>query len=454
LRSPQEIWEAALGELQTQVTRANFNTWLKDTIGVRHRDKIFVIGAPNTFVAEWLENRLKSLIKKTLTSIIGNPVVIEFMVTSTVNCQAKPAVQPTYADGGTSSKASKLTAETNLNSRYTFSNFISGECNRLAYAASLEVVENPGHVYNPLFIYGDTGLGKTHLLLAVGHAARSAGHRVLYTSAEQLTSEFVFALKSNNTDNFHSRYRNADFLLVDDFQFLSGKVQTQECFYHIFNERYENNCQIVVTSDCAPAAIGSLEKRLRSRMQGGLIADLKSPDVETRLTILKTKAKLAKISIAPAVLQLMATQFCHNVRELEGGLNRVITYARLSGAELDIKTATQALADLIVRDIRKDSSLAPERIIDVVAGHYELSAEALVGKRRDRKTSLARHMAMYLMRDQNNYPFSEIGKIFGNRDHTTVLHGCEKIAGEASINPQTAKSINELKKLLGIKTNP
>lgn len=452
MKSPQDIWEAALGELQTQVSRANYNTWLKDTNGVSYRDKTFVIGAPSTFVAEWLETRLKSLIKKTLTSIIGNPVIIEFTVTS-LKSHAKPDMQPVYADGGISSKASKFPAEASLNSRYTFSNFIAGECNRLAYAASLEVTENPGHVYNPLFIYGDTGLGKTHLLLSIGHAARAAGHRVLYTSAEQLTSEFVSALKSNSTDSFHSRYRNADFLLIDDFQFLSGKVQTQECFYHIFNELYESNCQIVVTSDCAPAAIASLEKRLRSRMQGGLIADLKSPDIETRLAILKTKAKQAKMSMSPAVLHLLANQFSHNVRELEGSLNRIFTYARLSGSELDVKTATQALADLIAGDTRNDTSLTPQRVIDSVASHYKLSVEALVGKRRDRKTSLARHVAMYLLRDQNNYPFSEIGKLFGNRDHTTVLHGCEKIADEISINPHIARSINELKKSLGIKAN-
>ena len=394
------------------------------------------------------------MIKKTLAGIIGNPVTIQFTVTPAAKYQAKPEVQVTYADGGTSSKANNFSTVPNLNSRYSFSNFISGECNRLAYAASLEVAENPGQVYNPLFIYGDTGLGKTHLLLAIGHAARAAGHRILYTSAEQLTSEFVSALKSNTTDDFHSRYRNADFLLVDDFQFLSGKVQTQECFYHIFNDLYENNCQIVATSDCPPAAINSLEKRLRSRMQGGLIADLKSPDLETRLTILKTKAKQVKLTILPEVLQLIATQFCHNIRELEGGLNRVITYARLSGAELDIKTATQALSDLIAaRGIRKDLLLTPKMIIDVVASRYELTSEALVGKRRDRKTALARHIAMYLLREQNNYPFSEIGKHFGGRDHTTVLHGCERIADEASVNPQIAKSIEELKQSLAIKKN-
>jgi len=451
LKSPQQIWEIALGEIQTQITKVNYTTWLKDTTGVRYQDKVFVIGTPNAFIAEWLENRLQSLIKKTLANIIGEPVSIEFSVNSTVKRQARTSMQSTYADGGTSSKTIKFSAMPNTNSRYTFGNFISGECNRLAYAASLEVSENPGHVYNPLFIYGDTGLGKTHLILAIGHAAKAAGYNVLYTSAEQITSEFVSALKSNSTDAFHSRYRNAEYLLIDDFQFLSGKVQTQECFYHIFNELYEKNCQIVVTSDCPPTAIGSLESRLRSRMQGGLIADLKSPDEETRLTILKTKAQQSKVSVSDEVLNLISTQFYHNVRELEGGLNRVLTFAKLSGAQLNIKTATKALSDLISRELHQEKLITPEKIIGAVACRYELSSYALVGKRRDRKTALARHMAMYLLREQNNYPFSEIGKIFGGRDHTTVLHGCEKIAYEASINPQIARSIDELKQSLGIK---
>ncbi len=451
MKSPQAIWEAALGELQVQVTQPNFDTWLKDTEGVKYRDDVFVIGAPNAFVAEWLESRLKSLIKKALTGIVGNAVEIRFVVKSPSPSSVPPAPQPRPADGGVSTKTSKSAAAANLNLRYTFSTFVTGESNRLAYAAALEVAENPGEVYNPLFIYSDTGLGKTHLMLAIGHAAKAAGHRILYTSAEQLTTEFVIALKSNTIDAFHSKYRSTDFLLVDDFQFLSGKVQTQECFYHIFNDLHENNCQIVATCDCLPKAICALEKRLRSRMEGGLIADIKSPDAETRLAILKLKVKQLKASVSPEVLQLIATQFHQNVRELEGGLNRVITYAKLSGADLDIKTATRALADLFTRDSRKDTVLSPEKIIDAVASYYELTPEALTGQRRDRKTALARQVTMYLLREHNHYPLSEIGKMLGGRDHTTILHGHDKVAAEASINPQLARAINELQKALGFK---
>ncbi len=454
MKSPREIWEAALGQLQVQVNKPNFDTWLKDTTGIKYQDELFVIGAPNAFVAEWLESRLNSLIKKTLSSIIGKHVEIHFEVVKLPRqYSAQPAAShSSQADGGISVKASRQFVSNSLNPKYTFNNFITGEANRLAYAAALEVAEYPGNVYNPLFIYSDTGLGKTHLLLAIGHAAKAAGHRVLYTSAEQLTTEFVLALKNNTTEEFHARYRSADILLVDDFQFLSGKVQTQECFYHIFNDLHENNCQIVVTCDSPPKAICAMEKRLRSRMEGGLVADIKSPEQETRLAILKIKAKQLKISLAPEVLQFIAAQFRHNVRELEGGLNRVVTYARLSGVDPDMKTAVQALADLLVKESRKDAaSLTPERILDAVASYYELTPEALAGRRRDRKTALARQMAMYLIREQNHCPLSEIGKILGGRDHTTVLHGYEKIAAEAGINPQLTKSIEELRQSLGIK---
>jgi len=452
LKSPKEIWEAALGELQVQVTRPNFDTWLKDTEGINYRDEVFVVGAPNAFVAEWLGSRLQSQIKKVLAGITGNHIEIKFVVKSPTPGNAQPAATTRPADGGVSTKARTAFTSTNLNPKYTFSTFVTGEANRLAYAAALEVAENPGKVYNPLFIYSDTGLGKTHLLLAIGHAAKAAGHQILYTTAEQLTTEFVIALKHNTTEAFHSKYRGTDLLLVDDFQFLGGKVQTQECFYHIFNELHENNCQIVVTCDSPPKAICALERRLASRMEGGLTADIKTPDAESRLAILKVKAKQLKASISPEVLQLIAVQFRQNVRELEGGLNRVINYAKLSGSDLDIKTATKALADLVAKDGTKVAALTPGKVIDTVASYFELDSEALAGQRRDRKTVLARQIAMYLLREQNHYPLSAIGKMFGGKDHTTVLHSCGKIATEASINPQLNKSLNELRQSLGIKS--
>jgi chromosomal replication initiator protein len=449
LRSAKEIWQTALGELQIQVTRPNFDTWLKDTVGISCRDDYFVIGTPNTFVAEWLENRLMSLVKKTLLSIIGRPIDIKFLVQAPEETEHKPAYA-VQTDGGISSKSNKISKLSSFNHKYTFSQFVTGECNRLAYAAALEVAENPGQCYNPLFIYGATGLGKTHLLSAIEHTAREGGYRVLRTSAEQYTGEFVTALKSNQAEEFQVKYRKTEFLLFDDFQFLSGKAQTQECFFHVFNDLHDNSCQIVITSDKRPGDIPDLSDKLRSRLEGGLVADIRPPDEGTRLSVLNIKAKQAGASVPPEVIELVARHFRNNIRELEGGLNRVITHAKLSGEGLDITTAQKALAVLKPNGNSVPLQLTPEHIIEAVAQHQSVSAEALKGKRRDRKTAIARQIAMYLMREQNHCRLSEIGSIFGGRDHTTVLYSCEKITNDLSVNPQLSKTINEIRKALGL----
>ena len=445
MRLAQEIWEAALGELQLQVNKPNYNTWLKDTSGISFQDDLFVVGVPNVFIAEWLTNRLYSLIRKTLANITGRDVDVQF-VTQPLSQTDTPVAATCQTDGGTSSRLQVSVKSPRLNPRYTFNTFITGEPNRLAYAAALEVAEAPAHSYNPLLIYGDTGVGKTHLLHAVGHALKVKGLRIVYVNAEQFTNQFVTALKSNKIEDFHHRFRNADALLVDDIQFLSGKTQTQECFFHIFNDLYDSNCQIMLISDLPPRSISSLTKRLRSRLEWGLVADMQPPDIETRLTILDAKAKQLKISFSPEVLQFLATQFQHNVRELEGALNRVGTYAKLSGTELDIHLARQAVRGMVPhREGQQAATITPEQVINSVAGYYKVTPEALIGKRRDKKTALARHVAMYLLREQNHCSLSEIGKVLGYRDHTTVLHGCEKISAEVTTNPDISRSIHNIR---------
>jgi len=447
LKSAQAIWEAALGELQLQVSKPNYETWLKDTTGISYKEGVFIIGVPNVFIAEWLRSRLLSLIKRTLTGITSQAVDIQFAIRP-----ISEDIQPVHAhqaDGGTSTRLKgSVAVASKLNPKYTFDNFVVGECNRLAYAVSLEICEEPGNRYNPLFIYGDTGSGKTHLLHAIGHAAKTEGLNTLMASGEQFTNQFVIALKSNKIDDFHRKFRSADFLLVDDIQFLGGKAQTQDCLLHIFNDLYENNCQIVITSDLPPKAIPSVTKKLRSRFEWGLIADLLQPDLETRLAILKVKAKQLNISIPPEVLQFLAIQFQQNARELEGALNRVVTYSRLSGAKLDMNLTTQSLADILPKDSRQEATPTPKLIMTTVANYYGIDIEGLKGKRRDRKTALARQVTMYLLRERNHCGLAEIGKILGDRDHTTVLHGCEKIAAEIDVNPQLEDSINEIRQKL------
>jgi len=445
---PQKIWEAALGELQLQVNKPNYDTWLKDTTGISYKEDVFVIGVPNVFIAEWLRSRLYSLIKRTLTGITGKTVDVQFAIRPTSpGIHLNPAYQ---ADGGTSSKLKEPTAAARLNPKYTFDTFVVGEYNRLAYASALEISEEPGRRYNPLFIYGDTGTGKTHLLHAIGHIVKAKGLNILVASAEQFTNQFITALKNNRIDDFHRKFRSTDFLLLDDVQFLSGKAQTQECLVHIFNDLYENNCQIVVTCDRPPKAISSITKKLRSRLEWGLVADLGLPDLETRLAILKVKAKQLNMPIPTEVLRFLATQFQHNIRELEGALNRVLTYSRLSGTKLDMHLTTQALADIMPKDSKQEAIL--KLIMTTVADYYGIDLETLKGKRRDKKTALARQVTMYLLREQNHCGLAEIGKLLGGRKHRTVLYGFKMIADQIKINPQLGKSLEELQQQLKTKT--
>lgn len=451
MKSAQEIWVAALGELQLQVSRPNFNTWLKSTVGISYKNNNFVVGVPNAFVAEWLNNRLCSLVEKTLVGITGKNMAVQFSVQAPDASEAQP-VYANQTDGGTTTRVPiKPSVLCRLNNKYTFNNFITGEANRLAFAAALEVAENPGSVYNPLFIYGGTGLGKSHLLQAIGHSARAKGYRILYTSAEQLTNEFVSSLKNNTTEAFHNKFRSVDFLLLDDFQFLSGKAQTLECFFHTFNELHDNNCQIVTTCDCPPRSIHSLEEKLLSRLQWGLIADIRPPDFETRLSILENKIKKNDLTVPVEVLQFIAMQFRHNIRELEGGLNRVATFAKLSGNCIDMNVTKQALAVLVEGNDGENSTPEPRHILETVTAYYGLSTGSLIGKLRDRKTALARQIAMYLIREHGQYRLSDIGDMLGGRDHTTILHGCEKIARESKTVPHVEKALQDIRKELGIK---
>jgi chromosomal replication initiator protein len=452
LKSAQSIWEAALGELQLQVTKPNFDTWLKDTTGISYKEGIFVIGAPNVFIAEWLRSRLHSLIKRTLTSITSQPVDVQFAIRP-INQEIQP-VAARQADGGTSTRLREPITAFRLNPKYTFDNFVVGESNRLAYAAALEIAEEPGNKYNPLFLYGDTGCGKTHLLHAIGQIAKAKGLTTLIASAEQFTNQFVIALKNNKIDDFHRKFRSTDFLLVDDVQFLSGKAQTQECLFHIFNDLYENNCQIVVTSDRPPRAIPSITKKLRSRLEWGLIADLGVPDLETRLAILRVKSKQLNMSLPPEVLRFLAVQFQHNTRELEGALNRVFTYSRLSGGKIDMKLTAQSLADIIPKDSKHEATPTPKLIMTTVANYYGIDIEGLTGKGRDKQTSLARQVTMYLLRERNHCGLAEIGKMLGGRDHTTIMHGCEKIAAELDVNPELQDSVNEIRQKLKPRRTP
>ncbi len=442
---PQKIWQRALEQLQLQISKPNFDTWLKDTKGISFEQDSFVVGVPNAFVAEWLRERLSSLIKRTLSNIIGRAVNVQFTVLST---DPAPSVSQTYADGGTSTKLLPGTKSGHLKTFYTFESFVPGECNRIAYAAALEVLESPGGKYNPLFIYGETGTGKTHLLHAIANTARSKGYRVICTTAEQFTNQYVLALKKNSIDEFHDHFRNTDFLLIDDVQFLSGKTQTQECLVHIFNDLYSNSGQMVMTSDCLPKTIPAVNRKLSSRLVGGLVVHLSPPDFETSVAILEAKAVTSNAVIPDEVLRFVATQFKTSVRELEGALNRVVTHAKLSGAsKIDMGLALQALADIGEGRSPIPAALTPKLVIDTVAGYYGISPDVILGKQRDKQAALARQVVIYLLRQEKHYSLSEIGSLL-NRDHSTILHNFRRISQSLKTDTDLSQSIEQLRRQL------
>jgi chromosomal replication initiator protein len=336
-----------------------------------------------------------------------------------------------------------------FNPKYTFESFIVGGCNRLAHAAAIGAAQSPGQSYNPLFIYSGSGLGKTHLLQAIGHVAQARKVRVLYVSGEQFTNDFISAIRERKTDEFRNKYRSVDLLMIDDIHFISGKEQTEESFFHTFNELHNSNRQIVITSDRPPKSMPLLEDRLRSRFEWGLIVDIQPPDLETRLAILKAKAEQCGAELPPDVLEFIAQQIKNNIRELEGGLNRVMAYARLLRAKVTAELAAKALRD-IASKVLSGTNITPPLLIDVVASSFCLTTEDLIGRQRDKEVAQARQVAMYLLKQQNNCSLAEIGAVLGGRNPSTVSHACEKIALDIQASPLLRRKIENIKK----KINP
>ena len=425
---PEKVWQAALGELQLQMTKATFDTWVKQTHVVAYEDGTFIIGVQNGYAKDWLENRLRGTIQRTLTSMLSRSVEVRFVVQS----PSAPATEqePTLLVQGngtpSTTKQGNGRPSFTLNPKYTFEQFIIGGSNRLAHAASLAVAESPALAYNPLFLYGGVGLGKTHLLQAIAHYAIERGSLVRYVSSETFTNDLINAIRNKATEDFRECYRNADFLLVDDIQFIAGKESTQEEFFHTFNALHSAGRQIVISSDRPPQSIPTLEERLASRFEWGLIADVQPPDLETRIAILRFKAEVRHARVPAEVIDFIARQMQNNIRELEGGLNRVLAYASLMRVPVTLDLTRQALDNLIARQ----EKLTLEDILRAVARHYSVSVEGLVGRSRRKEVVQARHVAMYLAREETSGSLPKIGQAFGGRDHTTVMHGIDKIASQ------------------------
>jgi chromosomal replication initiator protein len=432
-RSAQEIWDTALGELQLQVTKANYRTWLEKTAGLSYQDNQFVVGVPNTFVAEYLDQNQRSLIEKTLIGLTHPGIEIHFRVS--------PKKETT---------ASRQTTCAGCHSKYTFDSFVVSNCNRLAYVAARSVTENPGSSYNPLFIYGGVGLGKTHLLHACYHLAQANNTKVLYVSTEQFTNEFITALREKSTNEFRRKYRSVDMLLIDDIHFISGKEQTEESFFHTFNELHNANRQIVITSDRPPKSLPLLGDRLCSRLEWGLIADIQPPDFATRLAILEAKAAQQEVKVTLDVLEFIAHRIQQNIRELEGSLNRAIAYAKLFGAILTPELAARAVQDIAGREAEA-AAITPNLVMEIVAERFQLTLSDLQSRKRDRVTALARQVAMYLIKQTTNCSLAQIGLELGNRDHATVIHACQKIANDMDNDSYLRRKILDIQQELYLK---
>mgnify|MGYP001167888053 CR=1 FL=1 len=454
---PRSVWDAALGELQLRVTRANYETWLKHTVGVSLRDGEFVIGAPNAFVLEALEQRMFSLISETIEHVLNEPVNVSFRVSmssggSSVAEDRVPAPPTPARDAAPASTEPAqfewppYTRLIKLNARYTFDRFVVGRSNELAHAAAEAVAAKPGSTYNPLVMYSGVGLGKTHLLHAIGHRAVAMGLSVIYATTEKFTNDYIKAIREGTTEEFRDHYRNADMLLLDDIQFLIGKEQTQEGFFHTFNALHMANRQIVVTSDRPVSALRLLEDRIQSRLTGGLVVDMQPPAIETRLAILKVKAEQAGHDVPESVLELLAERVYDNVRELEGSLNRVVALAHATDSPIDVDLVTRAIDDMV--DSLTTREAPPDLVLDTVAAHFGMGIDALAGRKRDKKTALARHVAMYLLREDAKLRLTAIGRVLGGKDHTTVGHGCDRIAVQLGVDSALRRQVANIREAL------
>jgi chromosomal replication initiator protein len=475
----RQIWQATLGDLQLRVPRNEFETWIKPTALVALEDDRAIIRAPNIFVRQELEDHYAGSIQSTLHTILGYPVQLQMVIGNGIDgASAGAEEQPgsgvarnAHADRGmgrpvngrATTRAHANAAQqlelpsprtTMLNGRYTFGSYIVGSSNRLAHAACLAVAEHPAQAYNPLFLYGGVGLGKTHLLHAIGNYALDANPNinVLYVSSETFTNDLINAIRQQNTEEFRAYYRNIDILLIDDIQFIAGKEGTQEEFFHTFNTLHGAGKQIVISSDKPPKAIVTLEERLRSRFEWGLIVDVQTPDVETRTAILRGKAESLNVHVPDEVIDFLAHRIQSNIRELEGSLNRVVAYANLNRQMLTVELAQAALSDLLGNTRRPH--VTTEAIVEAVSQFYDIDLKVLTGRPRARNIAVPRQIAMYLMRQETDASLVEIGMALGGRDHTTILHGCDKIADAINTDPRLRSDVMQIRNTLFDKDTP
>jgi chromosomal replication initiator protein len=440
----EQAWQSVLGQLQMEMPRASFDTWVRDTKALSYQDGTLTIGVRNAYARDWLESRLASTVSRLLVGIMNASVAVNFIVNGNDSEVIADEAPPSAGQPEPAAVFEQPARPSNMNPRYLFETFVVGSGNRLAHAACLAVAEKPARAYNPLFLYGGVGLGKTHLLHAIGNACHARGLNVLYVSSEEFTNDMINAIRTHTNQAFREKYRSADVLLVDDIQFIAGKESTQEEFFHTFNTLHGQDKQIIVSSDRPPKSLNTLDERLRSRFEWGLTADIQPPDLETRLAILRSKAERSGRQVPDDILESIARRVQSNIRELEGALNRILAFADLSGAHLSSQLVEVALADLLPQR----SDVQPERIIELVAKEWQTSVEALLGRDRSQKIAQPRQVAMYLLRKETDASLPQIGEVLGGRDHTTVMYAIEKIAGDIETKTDLRKRVVNIKQQL------
>ena len=441
-----------MGQLEMELPKTTFDTWLKETEGLAFNGMDLLVQVPSVFTIAWLEQRMYQTILRALRQSSGELLDVRFQVSPEV---AREEVEPPPVSGtgnritpATQAPVSMppSTAGVNFDRKYSFNSFVVGNSNRMAFSAAQAVADAPGQAYNPLFLYSGVGLGKTHLLHAIGQEASRQGRSVLYVSSEQFTNDFISAIRNRTTEQFRQRYRSVQVLLIDDVQFMSGKEQTQEGFFHTFNDLHTAGYQIVLTSDRPPKALALLEDRLRSRFEWGLIADIQAPDLETRMAILSSKADQLNTTIEDSVLELIAKRVQKNVRELEGSLNRVVAYSQLMSIPVTLESTSRLLDDLTLDTARH--AIDPERILEEVSRQYKVATAELLGRSRSKTIALARQVAMYLLIYELELSPTEVGRLLGNRDHSTVIHGAGKINGEINEDYHLRQNVLTIKEAI------
>jgi len=431
LNSVADVWTNVLTQLKRDLSETTIATWFDELTAVDIRDGIFYLHCPNDFKKNYIE----SLFIKNIKAVLHDIFSTDFEV--------KVLDDPDYAVF--IGNAPKKKSEAFTSEEFTFETFVVGPSNKLAYAASQSVAEHPAKNYNPLLIYGDSGLGKTHLIYAIAHVIRrnDKAAKIAYVKGDDLTNELVDAIREGKTAEMREKYRQADLLLVDDVQFIAGRKQTQEEFFHTFNTLYEAGKQIVLTSDRPPSEMTQLEDRLRTRFEWGLLVDVAPPDYETRLAIIKNKAAILGLELPERVCRYIAENITSNVRQLEGTINKLLAYKDLLGNDADEETVTRAIQDMLRRN--NENVPTPEFILDFVSKYYGVGADVIRGQQRVREAVLARQVAMYLVRNMTNLSSDDIGKFFGNRDHSTVLYSIEKVEKQMKTNSGFAETVKEIK---------